>query len=405
MPKRNIEKELISSLKQAVEISRAEAIYVGADVVIEEKNYTIVQFSDVIDAPSKKGTKYWQGFVVMEAVDDGRFGTCTLSWSTTKTGLSKQKWSVPFIAVPTNVGRANERNNEAQAFFDFESMVKKEMDKRQSDNPLPMTAQKYQERKKHIVFPCAVQPKYDGMRCLYDGVEPWSRGGKPIADKVFDHLRFDTKGLIIDGELILPSNVKVNKTMEAAKKFRSGISDKLLYRAYDIVDETKTFKERFAILTQIVREAGNGNVIISATLNAYSEADILEHHGNFTDKDGYEGTMVRNWDGLYLINKRSNDLQKYKDFFDAEYKIIDIIPSGGGIAETVGKFICIDEKTGETFESTATGDFEERQDFLTNKHKYIGKYAKVKYREMSGKNGVPFHSNVLEIRDTKDGGH
>jgi ATP-dependent DNA ligase len=131
--------------------------------------------------------------------------------------------------------------------------------------------------------------------------------------------------------------------------------------------------------------------------------DVHTGHEYFVSK-GYEGTIIRNWDGRYTINKRSNDLQKYKDFVDGEFKIVNVIPSGGGSAAKVGKFVCVTDD-GEEFESTAMGTVKEREEFLTNKAKYIGKYAKVKYREMSGKNNVPFHSNVLEIRNTKTKGY
>lgn len=395
--KNSVEARLIRSMEQAVQIARNQVVQ------IETTQYVILKFSDVIDAPSTRGTKYWQGFVVSDATTG--FYTCTLSWSTTKTGISKQKWSVPFYAKPTNVGRANERNNEAQAFFDFDSMVKKEMDKRKSEKPLPMLAQKFEERKEHIIYPCAVQPKFDGMRCLYDGKEPWSRGGKPIADGVFDHLHFDTQGYIVDGELILPGNVKVNKTMEAAKKFYPGISDTLLYRIYDIVDETLTFAQRYEILNKLASSITNNFIVLVETHKVTSEAQIMKSHVIFTQK-GYEGTIIRNLKGLYTINKRTNDLQKFKDFVDEEFLIVDIIPSGGGIAETVGKFVLQDNQSDETFESTAMGSLEEREEYLRNKHKYIRKYyAKTKFRERSGKNNVPFHSNVLELRKTKDGGY
>lgn len=43
------------------------------------------------------------------------------------------------------------------------------------------------------------------------------------------------------------------------------------------------------------------------------------------------------------------------------------------------------------------GSFEIRQEYLHNKSKYIGKFALVKYGELSGDKQVPFHSNVIEV--------
>jgi hypothetical protein len=370
-------------------------------VLIGRTLYHIVKSSEVIEADATAGKKYWQGHLVM--ADGVKYYTCSSAWRTTKTGMSKKVWSEPYYAEPTNVGQSNHRDNKAQALFEFDSMVQKQKDKRLSEKPLPMLAQKYQERAKHIVFPCAVQPKFDGMRVLFNGEEAWSRGNKAVIPEVFAHLKFDTQGHIVDGELLLPGNLKVNKTMEAAKKFRPGLSNKLLYRVYDIVDATVPFRDRYALLVRLVNAAANKNIIIADTLTAFSDDDIKKCHESFV-LAGFEGTMIRNLDGLYTINKRSNDLQKFKDFVDEEFLIVDVIPAGGGSSADVGKFVCVTE-SGERFESTATGDYETRHDYLVNKQNYVGKYAKVKYREMSGKNSVPFHSNVLEIRETKDGGY
>ena len=63
----------------------------------------------------------------------------------------------------------------------------------------------------------------------------------------------------------------------------------------------------------------------------------------------------------------------------------------------------MDEK-GDQFESNAVGSEETQMGYLAAKDLYIGKWAKVKFRELSGAAQVPFHSNMLEVRETKDGG-
>lgn len=374
--------------------------------------YTIEQSSAIIEAPSSNGgKKYWQGHVLsrhmlkMSEPSGTAYFTASSAWRSTQDGLSKVVWSEPYYAESTNVGRVNERSNKEQAYFEFDSMVQKQKDKRNAEKPLPMLAHPFNKREKDIKYPCAVQPKFDGMRVLYDGQEAWSRGNKPIIPEVFAHLHFNTKGYIVDGELILPENVKVNKTMEAAKKFRKGLSDTLLYRVYDIVEPDMKFDDRFKLLKDIVENANaNGltNVILAETRVCRDKEEVLKWHEHFTTR-GYEGTIIRNLNGLYAVNKRSADLQKHKDFVDAEFLIVDVVPAGGGSSAEVGKFVCVTEN-GDEFESTATGDENTRREYLTNKQKYIGKYAVVKFREYSGANNVPFHSNVLEIRETKEGG-
>jgi ATP-dependent DNA ligase len=375
--------------------------------IIEIKGieYSIFEQSDAIMSPSKKGTKYWQGYILHKV--DGYIGhsfyTATASWSTTKDGFSKKNWSIPYYAEPKNIGKANETSNAKQAKLEFDSMVKKEQDKRLADRPMPMLAQSYDKHAKKIVFPCYVQPKFDGMRMLYDGTTAWSRGNKDIIPEVVQHLHFDTRGCVIDGELILPNNPKVNEVMKAAKKYRPGVSDQLVYRVYDIVDDTLSFNERITKLFDIVLSATTSGIFVASTVMVANE-DELRYWHDYHVQEGYEGTMVRNASGLYTIGQRSYDLQKFKDFIDEEFLIIDIVPSGGGAASEVGKAVCVTDE-GNQFESTFTGDEDYRRWILENKHKVIGKFAKIKYRERSGATNVPFHSNVLEIRETKNAGY
>lgn len=78
--------------------------------------------------------------------------------------------------TPKNVGKKNETTPEQQADLEAESLVKKQVDKNytfsldQAQNEdvglLPMLAQSYKDHAAKIVFPCYIQPKLDGIRCL-----------------------------------------------------------------------------------------------------------------------------------------------------------------------------------------------------------------------------------------------
>src|SRR5665213_2447264 len=269
-------------------------------VEIDRANYHIIKQSNVIEAASKKGTKYWQGFVLYGGDQKlALYYTATCSWHTTKDDLSKKVWSTPYYAEPTNVGQSNHRTNEQQAYFEFDSMVNKQTDKRSAERPLPMLAHPYQKRSKYIKFPCIVQPKFDGMRVLYNGEVAWSRGNKPIIPEVFAHLEFDTLGYTVDGELLLPNNPKVNETMSAAKKYRKGISDTLLYRIYDVIDPDMTYRERAMTLVHIFKQSivdGDSQIIMAESHFVKDELEMMKWHENFVERD-YEGTIVRNMDG------------------------------------------------------------------------------------------------------------
>jgi ATP-dependent DNA ligase len=376
------------------------------DVTIKDVVYTVVYSSDVLEAPSKGGKKYWQGHVVCD--QRGRYYTATSSWQDTKDGLSKVNWSTPYYAEPKNIGRSSETTNNSQAIFEFNSMVDKEKRIRLSEHPLPMLAKVFADRKSKIKYPVFVQPKLDGNRMLTNGVENWTRKNKPIDEKdkrVLAHiLPLDTEGLILDGELMLKHMPKVSFTNSAIKRYQEGVTENLRYYVYDFIDLTGalTFRERFALLSDWHNSQRPDNVILVKTLICQNEEEILLAHAEFIAM-GYEGTMVRDPESLYAVNRRVDSVLKYKDFVDEEFEIVDIIPAGGGSSADVGKFVCKTD-SGVVFDCTATGSEEERRELLNNKAEYIGQYAKVKYREY-GVNGAPVHGNVLEIRETKTGGY
>jgi len=60
----------------------------------------------------------------------------------------------------------------------------------------------------------------------------------------------------------------------------------------------------------------------------------------------FEGIMLRNLKGGYKINGRSFDLQKYKAFMDAEFKIIGA-EEGSGKNEGMCSFICTTDSGGK----------------------------------------------------------
>ena len=65
--------------------------------------------------------------------------------------------------------------------------------------------------------------------------------------------------------------------------------------------------------------------------------DVTEFRKMFSEfvANGYEGIMLRNINGLYRTNYRSDDLQKYKEFIEDEYTIIGFTEGEGHDKGTV----------------------------------------------------------------------
>lgn len=372
-------------------------------IVINGLMFTILESSAVIVAKSKTGHKSWQGYIVRSPMGAYYLTSSWYNVNTKTEKTSRLQWAEPYPVTIKNVGRANETTLEEQANLEFESMIKKERDKRLSERPLPMLAMKYQDRAKYIDFPNAfAQPKLNGMRMLLDGKIGWSRGGKDIIPECITHLNFelDDPTIILDGELILPNNVLLQETMKAAKKYRKGVSDKLIYCVYDMVDTTGTipFKNRIATLKSLVIAIDNPQIQFVETVPVCNADDVKAVHKRWTEQK-YEGTMIRNAAGLYTINQRSNDLQKYKDMVDSEFKIVEVIEGGGSMAGCA-IFVC-ETDAGYRFNCTPEGTTAIRKEYFANRDQYPGKFLTIRYQELSN-DGAPLFPVGVSVRDSED---
>ena len=362
----------------------------------------IVNKSPTLVSTTKKGLKkYWFAEILQS---DKKVYLSTTYWQELADGgHSVKQTSAPYEVTPKNVGRANETSAEAQAQLELTSLIKKQRDKgyapegeEASDIPRPMLAHKFADRSHNIQWPAAVQPKLNGMRMLFDGETGWTRGGKTMIPEVIQHLTFNTKGVILDGELILPGNVLLQETMSAAKKFRPDVSPLLLYKVYDIVDDELTFKERFAQLQLTLSRHGvPKNIEIVPTIMLESEDELPAFHKRQVSQ-GYEGAMVRDLDSLYIQGDRSEYLLKYKMFQDAEFKIVDVL-EGEGSDKGLAIFECV-TKDGGIFKCRPEGTQEYRRKLWNNRKALVGKWLTVKFAELT-KDKIPQFPVGIEVRD------
>lgn len=361
--------------------------------------------SPVLQQPAKTGkTKYWKAVVFTD--EEGNFYYKKIWW---QEGSKKQE-SVPVLVAQKNVGRSNETNAETQAISEFDSIVQKQRDKGYSEDgsadhipTKPMLANKYKDKKKHVVYPCHVQPKLDGFRMLKeaDGTEAWTRGGKPHVQQCVEHLMWRTE-CMVDGELILPPFVENGKqkfhplqhTAAAAKKFRDDTSPTLLYCVYDIVDRALPFSERSVILQELALDAPD-QVVVVETILVNNEDELLEAHSHFV-AEGYEGTIVRSGEEGYLIGHRSNSLLKLKNFFDGEFKIVGA-KEGKGSFEGKCTFICVTDE-GKEFSVTPEGTMEYRAHLWETRNDHVDKWLTVRYYSVTDDN-KPSHATGIDFRE------
>lgn len=346
------------------------------------------------------GSKYWR---IKAYRDESGCFTQTESWKTTKAGESKHVFSTPSRVEAKNVGRSNQTTPEQQAVAEAKADEQLKKDKGYwvlgegkpaEALPLPMLAEKFSERKKHIQYPCAVQPKVDGARMLFDGAKGWTRQGNLVLPGVIEHLLFDTGGVILDGELMLPHDeFGFEKTSSAIKRV-SDLSKHLVYYVYDIADEGETYRERHLRLQQVAKTFPK-QVQLVETRIVNSEAGVMEAHGEFVEQ-GHEGAMARNLAGAYRFKDRTNDLQKVKEFQDDEYEIV-------GVEEGTAKFegcaiMVLKTKDGKEFRATPKMSAEEKRALYQRRAEVIGKLGTVVYQNLSP-DGIPRFPIFHSVRD------
>lgn len=354
----------------------------------------------------KGGTKVWKATVAK--LDDGRaaatieFGALNGNLQTTVRVYDKGK----------NIGKINETTAFEQAISETQSKWNDKKNKesysltQESDEVLntvyfPMLAHTYNPEltstKQKIAFPCYVQPKLDGVRCICyrsnkDGeVVMQSRTGAAFSS--LGHLRdtlssiFLTKDVVLDGELYtdeMPFEELVGliKTKKLTPEILGKIA-KIKYHVYDVICPDIPFKER----TQIVHDLLiRSSPVVSVATD--SVTDVAGFRLRFAEyvQQGYEGIMLRNGEGKYQCNYRSHDLQKYKEFLEEEYRIVAY---GEGAGKDQGTVIWTCETAnGTQFNVRPRGTAEMRRQWFETGDRWVGSLLTVVFQELSD-HGVP----------------
>jgi len=267
-----------------------------------------------------------------------------------------------------------------------------------------------------ISFPSYIQKKYDGIRCISylkdDKVVMESRKG--IEFQNFGELKDHLHGLLIklpknfyfDGELytdkldfeVISGLIRLHEKKITQKDV--DLINKIEYHIYDFVDldnENILYKDRYKYLTDFLASNINNKSLCKKVDSILVEKleDIKTYHDNFV-KDGYEGIMIRDMNGIYEVNKRSKYLQKFKEFLEEEFKIVGFHE---GSSDEKGSVVwnCI-TKDNKEFSVRPKGTFESRKKLFDEGDKYIGKLLTVIFQEYSAE-GIPRFPVGKGIRD------
>ena len=268
------------------------------------------------------------------------------------------------------------------------------------DVPSPMLAHDFLKRGKSIKFPCYTQRKYDGTRCVaISGKGLYSRNKKryPHLDHIVAEINKLPSTIILDGELY-SDTLTFQEIVGIVKRetLKEGDEEKQLQiklHVYDIINKAP-YEERYANLQILFNKYKFQHLVLVKSDICESEEAIKELHARYV-QEGYEGLMLRNKTGLYK-NSRAVDLQKYKEFFDGEFKIV-AFKEGEGLEAGCVIWVC-EAENGLQFACRPRGTREERVELYSNGDKYVGKKLTVRYQEMTDSN-VPRFPVGIAIRD------
>jgi len=331
----------------------------------------------------------------------------------------KKTTTTTVIKVGKNIGKVNETTPVEQAISEAESKRNKKLDdgyalsieesRSKFDVQLkPMLAQSYDKHATKITYPCYVQPKLDGIRCLArrkgESITLLSRQGK-VLDLV-PHinealLRILEDGECADGELYV-HGWEFQRVISAIKK-TSEDTPLIEYHIYDFPDmknKDTPFYKRFRGTRKRQIVESNSKVQCVDTRLVHNIEELFQYEEQAVSKN-YEGIMARNGEGLYLFGYRSYDLQKVKRFEDAEFKIV-AVTDGISIEENCAIFTCLTED-GQEFSVRPIGTHDERKMMFENKDTYLGCWLTVKFQGRSNEN-VPRFPVGLRIREHWDMG-
>jgi len=321
------------------------------------------------------------------------------------------------ICKPKNVGKSNETSGSEQAELEAIAKHAKKIKSGyvldpsgETDVRLPMKVKTIQDQWNNIVYPCISTPKLNGVNGTYrlknGKLNLTSRGGDPrpeiphLTPKII-HMMIQLETNEINVELYLHGqhlqdlSSAVTKTNELSSKLQAGI--------FDIADTTLDYILRRDIMIDIESMTDISDIYFLNGVTCYDKADIENHYNRCID-EGLEGTVVKNYTGLYKHNERSSDQFKYKKALDAEYIIIGYKLDKHNHAV----FECYTDhllgSKGTTFKVKMKGTNPERLKVTSEADKYIGKWMKIEYETLS-KDNKPLKPVGIAFRECDTNGN
>ena len=318
------------------------------------------------------------------------------------------------ISNGKNIGKANETTVFQQAWLEATSKWTKQIERKgykPDINKLdiderpgiePMLAHRYDKYPDKITFPCFIQPKLDGHRCIAvikDGkCNLYSRKrtmitALPHINEALECLGFTNA--VLDGELYNHDYKNDFETLSSFIRMQEPKEghEMVQYHVYDLVSDLD-FEHRLDILHQVFDLPFVDNDVLKLVPTLTCTEDLVNKQFNFFVSEGYEGAILRNSKGSYE-HKRSYNLQKVKQFEDSEFKIVDVI-EGRGAMKGHAIFVC-ETPEGKTFKAKPSGSMDSLKQIFKDRNEFIGCDVTVQFQGYTNKK-IPRFPVALRVR-------
>lgn len=266
-----------------------------------------------------------------------------------------------------------------------------------------MAATEYEERQ--AKFPALVQPKHNGIRCLWNGVTALTKNGnkhKPHIQKLLQGAhRFKwilQDRWVLDGELVLPrGKFSFQKAQSAIKK--EGPNSHLIQ--FPVFDCHNMLDRPGAVFSSRTKNVDTPCYPVD------SHEEVCHWHDVFVEQ-GYEGLIFRR-DVAYRFGSGGDALMKKKYPIDSEFRIVEVWE---GTKKNKGTpvYRCQRPDVPEiiigrtpvtvknSFGVTPEGDYDHKRELWKDRADAIGKPLTVRYWDLY-ESGVPQFPIGVAIRD------
>ena len=258
----------------------------------------------------------------------------------------------------------------------------------------PMLAHKFDINRVDYTQPDGyyIQPKLDGIRCVFTANGAWSRNDKKFMN--LKHIEMALKpffeqqpDVVLDGELYnhklkhdfekIVSLVRKQKPTEEDRRNAQHLIQFHVYDYFSMDSHYEKYQTRMHNLT--VADFYGASVKYVPTYKVHKHEEALNMHHDAFLSNGYEGSILRDGSALYK-HGRSYGLMKFKDFSDAEATIVGYEIGQGKRTGTLGKFLMMDDDGNKFGCPPGKGfTYKDMANMLKNIDDYIGQRATFTY--------------------------